>query len=151
LQSPAKTIKEALDDNWQAWGTLKKSSINFVYGAPISPEMRFAKHKLSMEVKDLVDPIIKKSLARSVHKDVIQVDAWLQVLELDEKKKADLLDDMQLIKDEVERIIKLKQKTLTGIRLAYPRSWQPLNNLSSEEEGPYLRSVLYVVCVYEKP
>lgn len=149
MQDPTKTVASALETEWTQWGSLQKADINFVRGDPVDIRQRFASKQVSIEVKKLTDPIIKKSLSRSTHKEVIEIDVWLDLVDISETRKDDLMDEMQKIKDEIERIIKLKQTTLTDIRFAFPRSWQNLDRLRPEEP-PYLRSAFYLVCLYEK-
>lgn len=151
MQDVTKTIVKALKDNWQALSSIRKRQIAFVRGEPLSLDMRFAKGVIaSIEVKGIVDPISKRSLARSTHKEVVAIDVWLRLDPIIEKHKEKLMDTLQDIKDEIERIVKAKQTSSTDIRFMFPRSWIPLTNLKPENENPYLRSMFYVVCQYEK-
>jgi len=149
MDDVTKTVAAAVERDWDI-DDPAKDNISFVRGEPVPASMRFAEKQISIEVKPLVDPITKRSLARSTHKEVVQIDVWLNFVPVSEDRKIELMDLMQRIKDEVEGIIKAMQTALKDIRLAFPRSWQPLNNLD-DEDGPYMRSVMYLVCVYEKP
>lgn len=151
LQDPTKTIVDALEDNWGEVQGIPKNYINFVRHEPLDLETRFAKgHRVSIEVRPITEPISKRSLARQTHKEVVGINVWVDISPITEKEKVATMDIRQKLKDEIDRILKLVQATLTDIRFAFPRSWQPIDNLGGGDEKPYLRSLRYVVCLHEK-
>lgn len=148
MQDASKTLIDAISADWAGWVSLPKKELNFVQAPPTDSKMRFAGKQFSVECRKFSDSISKRSLGRSIHRETVHVDLWIDLIAISDDRKAELFVERQRMQDEVERIIKLRQRELTGIRFAFPRSWSFGDSFESAE--PYLRCTLDVVCVYEK-
>jgi len=148
MTDTAKIILEKLQADWNKnYDGLVVGEISFVHGGSLSPSLRFATHSVVVEVKNVAEPIVKRSLARNIHYKLVQVDVWIKILPPTDEAKRDKMELMDGMKSNIERIVKENQVSLSGIRFARPRSWTPMNELLENEI--VLREHMEVTCIFE--
>jgi len=148
VQEVTKTLKAILESEWNLTGSVAKTEITFRRGEPFDLTTRFVNNKINIEIDKMTRPITKRTLARSMSREIATVTAWFLMQPMTDERKDEVKDQCQQIEDEIERIIKLKQRALTDIKFAKVGNVRYLPRY--DEDPPTLRAIMNVLCQYEK-
>jgi len=148
VQEITKTLVEVLQSNWNLTGSVAKDNITFRRGEPFDLTTRFVNNKITIEIDKMTRPITKRTLARSMSREIATITMWFLMQPVTEDRKDEVKDQCQQIEDEIERIIKLKQRLLTDIKFAKVGNVRYIPRY--DEDPPTLRAIMNVSCQYEK-
>ena len=148
MQEVTKTVLALLENNWTLTGDLNKTKIIFRRGEPDNLQTRFAERNISIEVVKSVRPIKKRVLKRSESFEMFNINLWLLVKPLSDKRINTLSDARQSMEDLIEDIILANQRSATNIKFIKPSNVIYPDNL--KEEPPVLRAVMTFIAHYEK-
>jgi len=143
--SPSRIIIDLLDNptNWDLTGDLAHSNIEFVRGPRTDGVDIFQENQLVVEVNRSRDMIQKRTLGINRHQELVLVDIWVDVRELDHEEMASADDDRQMMLERVENIIKENQTDITGVDISFPTSVDHIDG------GYALHSRMYVALKWQ--
>jgi len=150
MQSPDKTIYEQLQTDWTVSSTqsTNKSKVTWRRGEPTDLTGRFVKRKISIEVGQLVDAgnVRPRRLEKHKHRELVPIHVWMDIKPYNDDSIVKLKDTRQEIIDEIRRIIKLRQRSLTNISYAEIGAARFLDDITEEH---VLHWMCEVSCSYE--
>jgi len=146
MQEVTKTLIERLTTDWALSGKGNQTNITFRRGEPADLTARFVPKKISIEALKTGTPVEKRTLKRSVFKELVALHIW----QLVEPKYKDRIDDLydlrQEVIDEIRRIIKLRQSTMTNIRFSYLSHEHYRDEVDAEP--PVLHLIMILIAKY---
>lgn len=146
MQEITKTLITQLQTDWNLAGDIAKEHITFRRGEPANLSNRFMPNKISIEAKKIMTAARKRSLARSKFTEPIPISIWQLIQPKTDANIATLLDERQQIIDEIRRIIKLRQTSMSGIALSYQQNERYLDDYDGLP--PTLRVIITILCTY---
>ena len=146
MQEVTKTLIEQLETDWNLSESLHKQKITFRRGEPPDLATRFVPNSVSIEALKFTTPIVKRTSARSRFNEIISLNMWMIIEPKTQDAINDLLDERQKIVDEIRRIVKLRQRTMTNIRFSYLTTERYMDEY--EAEPPVLRMNVLILCTY---
>lgn len=145
LQSPVKTIKDALYAYWIDDGTpLDRDNIIWRIGPPDDLTARFHEGNMSFEFTGMVGLREKRTLTRGHVAKMVLADFWLKMATDDDPETCD--GYIQTIIDKVADVIKTYQLALTDLNFV---KVGPDRNLD-EPENMILRRQFEIECRYQE-
>jgi len=148
VQEVTKTLETCLQTNWNLTGSVAKTEITFRRGEPFDLTTRFVNNKINIEVDKMTRPITKRVLARAISREIATITVWFLMQPVTEDRKDEVKDQCQQIEDEIERIIKAQQRSMTDIRFAKAANVRYIPRY--DEDPPTLRAIINISCQYEK-
>ena len=146
MQDVAKTIIEQLETDWNLTDTLAKAQVTFRRDEPANLSTRFMPKKISIETAKFTVPYRKRTLNRSEVNEIVTLTVWFLVAPKTDAQITVINDKKQEVIDEIRRIIKLRQRSMTDIRLSFASQERHINSL--DDESPNMRVIISIKCKY---
>ncbi len=118
MTSIANVLKTQFYTDWGLSDAHAKTAIAW-YITKADENTRFKLGTIAIEMYTSTAPVSKKSISRSTTTHLVIVDIWLKPTPWDDATLGNYDTDLDSLTDEVARIVKLRQKTFSGLRFTH--------------------------------